>query len=99
MFDKTSRYAHSETAALEVTAPDGTVREIRYVRRRFIPPAAGSTVVVEHTVAPGERLDNVTACYLGDPSQFWRICDANEAMDPEDLEEVGTTIKIVMPGL
>lgn len=99
MFDKTSRYAHSETAALEVTGPDGTVREVRYVRRRFIPPAAGSTVVVEHTVAPGERLDNVTARYLGDPAQFWRICDANEAMEPKELEEVGRSIKIAMPGL
>ena len=97
MFDRSSRYANSETTTLEVTGPDGAVREVRYVRRRFIPSAASSTVVVEHTVAAGERLDNLTARYLGDPAQFWRICDANETMNPEELEEVGRQIKITMP--
>ena len=27
----------------------------------------------------GERLDNVAAQYLGDPTLFWRLCDANNA--------------------
>lgn len=99
MFDRSSRYANSETTTLEVTGPDGTVREVRYVRRRFIPSAANSTVVVEHTVAAGERLDNLTARYLGDPAQFWRVCDTNGAMDPKELEVTGRSIKIAMPGL
>lgn len=99
MLDPTSRYAKCETATLTVTDPDGTSREIRYVRRRFIPPAEGMTVIVEHTFTQGERLDNITAQYLGDPTQFWRICDANEVMDPDELEEVGRSIKIAMPTL
>ncbi len=98
MFDKTSRYSECETATLQVTEPDGTVRELRYVRRRFVPPAAGMTVVVEHTVGAGERLDTITARYLGDPAQFWRLCDANGAMGPEELEETGRSIKIALPG-
>ena len=35
----------------------------------------------------GDRLDNVSAQYLGDPEQFWRLCDANNAMEPEELTE------------
>ena len=97
MFDPTSRYSQCETEKLKVTDPDGKIREIHYAKRRFIPPAAGTTVIVEHTVTQGERLDNITAQYLGDPTQFWRICDANEVMNPKELEEVGKAIKIAMP--
>ena len=36
-----------------------------------------------------------TAQYLGDPEQFWRICDANDAMRPDDLTaEVGRRLLI-----
>lgn len=99
MFDATSRYAQCETAVMKGTDPDGTGREIRYVRRRFAPSAEGMTTLVEHTVKQGDRLDNVTARYLGDPTQFWRVCDANEAMDPQELEVIGRTIRIAMSGL
>ncbi len=97
MFDPTSRYAKCEIATLNIAGPDGTTREVRYVRRRFIPPAEGMTVVVEHTVIQGERLDNTTAQYLGDPTQFWRLCDANDVMNPEELEEIGRSVKIAVP--
>ena len=96
MFEKTSRYATCETASLNVTDPDGTSREIRYAKRRFIPPADDMSVLIEHTVDQGERLDNITAKYLGDPTQFWRLCDANNVMNPGDLEKTGQTIKITM---
>lgn len=100
MFDPTSRYYSLETAKLEVADADGAPRVIAYKRRRFIPPADGQTTLVEHTVTQGERLDNITARYLGDPLQFWRICDANLALDPEELtDETGRTIAITMPKL
>lgn len=99
MFDKTSRYAQIETTTLKVTDADGTTREVRYVRRRFLPDPAGMTTVVEHTVTEGDRLDNVTTKYLGDPTLFWNVADANNAMRPEELtEEVGRTLKVAMPG-
>ena len=97
MFDPSSRYAKCGIATLSVTDPDGTAREIRYVKRRFIPPTEGMTVIVEHLVTQGGRLDNITAQYLGDPTQFWRLCDANEVMNPDELEEIGISIKIAMP--
>jgi hypothetical protein len=51
----------------------------------------------EHVVTQGERLDNITALYLGDPEQFWRLCDANAAMQPEELEEISRRLRITLP--
>ena len=52
----------------------------------------------EFTVTEGDRLDNITARTLGDPQQYWRICDANNSMHPAELTaEVGRTLKIPVP--
>ena len=100
MFETTSRYATIETVTMEVTDADGTTRTIAYKRRRFIPPSGDAATLVEHTVVQGERLDNITARYLADPTQFWRVCDANEALLPDELtDEAGRAIKIGMPQL
>ena len=60
---------------------DATDGPVAYVKRRFVP--AARTVPGDrrtHTVEQGERLDNIAAQYLGDPTLFWRLCDANRAM-------------------
>jgi hypothetical protein len=90
-----SRYA--KTGTLQITVPDGAggKREIVYQSRRFIPPAGSAgQLLVEHTMLDGERLDGIAARYLGDPSQYWRICDSNAAVDPSELEEPGRVIVI-----
>ena len=92
MFPVTSRYATVETAKL--TLPDG--REIVYLRRRF-PPRVAAVPLAEHLVTESDRLDNVTAIYLGDPEQFWRVCDANNALRPAEMEEDGR--RIVIPAV
>jgi hypothetical protein len=97
MFQPGSRYEEVETATIEVAMPDGSTRTVAYKRRRFIPPAEGLTALVEHTVAAGERLDLIAATYLGDPAEFWRLCDANGVMRPAELEETGRTIVIALP--
>ncbi|HZT57821.1 MAG TPA: LysM domain-containing protein, partial [Pyrinomonadaceae bacterium] len=51
----------------------------------------------EHTVTQGERLDQIAAQYLGDPEQFWRICDANGALRPEELLETGRRVRLTLP--
>ena len=99
MFDPTSRYSGLEIATLVVPDRDDGTREIRYVRRRIIPPAGTSTTLVEHTVAQGERLDRITARYTADPTQFWRLCDTNNVMQPEELEEIGRVIAIAIAGI
>lgn len=98
MFEPPSRYAEIETAVHETRGPDGEPRPLRYVRRRFIPPAGAGTTLLEHLVTGGDRLDNLTARYLGDPTEFWRVADANGAMRPEALtEEPGRRIRIALP--
>jgi hypothetical protein len=92
-FPPSSRYNAVETATL--TAPDG--RTIVYLRRRFVPPPDRFALLQEHTVVPGERLDQIAAQYLGDPEQFWRICDANNAIDPAELTEPGRRLRITLP--
>lgn len=97
MFAPGSRYAQTPTATIAVTAPDGTQRTVTYVRRRLLPRPQDHTLLTEHTLAPGERLDHIASRYLGDPTQFWRICDATDALSPADLETVGRRLPIAMP--
>jgi nucleoid-associated protein YgaU len=94
IFRPTSRYF--AVPAVKYAVPNGP--EVAYLQRRFLPPAGWSTVVAAHTVTEGDRLDNITARYLGDPEQFWRLCDANNALDPYDLTaEIGRRLKIPLP--
>ena len=94
MFEPTSRYYALPTATH--TTSDG--REIPYKRRRFLPSAAALPLLVEVVVAQGDRLDLITARTLGDPEQFWRVCDANDAMNPADLTaELGRTLRVPVP--
>src|SRR4051812_6288827 len=101
MFDTSSRYAPLPTATLKVpdSGGDGGAREVRYVTRRIIAPAGDATTLVEHTVVQGERLDHIAARYAGDPTQFWRICDANNVADAETLETTGRVVRIAVPRL
>jgi hypothetical protein len=88
-----------EQATITAVDSDGAARTVTFVRRRFLPGTAGQTTLVEHLVVDGERLDNLTARYLGDPTQFWRVCDANEVFRPDELtERPGRPIDIAMPG-
>jgi hypothetical protein len=75
----------------------GNEREVRFVRRRFVPGVGEHIALAQHVVAPGERLDLIAGRYLGDPTQFWRICDANGVMRPDELEQVGLVIDVSMP--
>jgi len=94
LFPPGSRYHGIETATL--VRSDET--EIIYLRRRFLPPADRFTTIQEHVVAQGDRLDNITARYMGDPLQFWRVCDAHDAMNPPDLTApIGRRLRITLP--
>ena len=93
-FPPTSRYFGLEIARLNT--PDGRV--VAYVRRRFIPQPESFQLLQEHIVREGERLDLIAAAFLGDPEQFWRICDANNAMEPDDLTAApGRRIRVTLP--
>jgi len=81
MFDHTSRYYTLDTATL--TAPDGSVTV--YVRRRFLPQGGSLPLMLEAAVMPGDRLDLLANRVYGDPLAFWRIGDANDALDPLEM--------------
>ena len=95
MFDSQSRY--SKLTPETMTAADGTV--ITYTSRRFLPQGDALPVLQQVTVIAGDRIDLVTSRTLRDPTQFWRICDANDAMDPLDLADVpGAILVVPIPG-
>ena len=94
MFPVTSRYYGIAVATLKTSEE----HEVVYLRRRFVPGGESAVVLAEHVVAQGDRLDNVTARYLGDPEQFWRLCDANLAMLPDELTaEPGRRLRVPLP--
>lgn len=94
LISATSRYAAVGRARLELAEE----RVIVYLQRRFLPPAETLAEIQRHTVKQGERLDQIAAQYLNDPELFWRICDANNAMMPDDLTaEPGRRLRITLP--
>lgn len=95
MFDHTSRYASIETVQYD-NLPDG--RKISYKRRRFLPKGTSMPLLQEVMVLEGDRLDLIAYKGLGDPEQFWQVCDANDAMNPDELTaEVGQVLRIPLP--
>ena len=93
-FPQTSRYFGLETVKLEKENGESIV----YLKRRFIPQADRFSLIQEHTVSEGDRLDNISHQYLGDPEQFWQLCDANNAMVPDELTAIaGDKIRITLP--
>jgi hypothetical protein len=93
-FPATSRYFQIETATWKMRTGETVV----YVGRRFVPSPDRFQTLLEHSVTQRERMDNITANYLGDPEQFWRVCDANNAMRPDELtERIGRKLRITLP--
>ena len=93
-FPITSRYYSIGTSTL--VSPAG--QTIIYLQRRWLPSPDGFALLQTHVVTQDERLDNIANKYLGDPLAFWRICDSNGAMRPEELTEtIGRTLRITLP--
>lgn len=92
-FAPNSRYAGLEIVKIEI---DGETWS--YVRRRFLPQPENLAVAGEHAAVQGERLDHIAARYVGDPELFWRVCDGNRILRPEELTEtIGRRIVITLP--
>ena len=93
-FSATSRYA--KLPVLTYVDADGHAHS--YVARRFVPPSSSFTLLQHHTIVEGDRLDNLGARYLGDPEMFWKLCDANDVLDPDELTaRVGRQLRITLP--
>ena len=97
-----SRYDGVPTGSVPVPDGAGGTREVRYLLRRTAPEPGTAAPLAVHRVAADDRLDLVTARYLGDPTAFWRVADANAALDPEELvgpHAEGADLVIPVPGV
>jgi hypothetical protein len=93
LFPPNSRYHNLPTATL--AGPDGA--EVVFLIRRLVPPPEDYDAAGRYPVGEGDRLDNVAFRLLGDPELFWRLCDANRAVVPTDLEEPGRALVVPLP--
>ncbi|MEV0293905.1 tail protein X [Nocardia sp. NPDC050710] len=75
-----------------MAVPDATGRVVPAKGIRPLPEVAGR---LDHTLAAGDRLDQLAFTYYGRALDYWRICDANpEFLSPLALigmEPIGTT--------
>ncbi len=93
-FPSSSRYHDVEI--VRHTLPDGRV--VSHLRRRIVPPPENFATLQEHAVQEDERLDQIAARYLGDPTLYWKICDANLALRPDDLVAApGRVLRLALP--
>ncbi len=93
-FPPNSRY--HRTATIRGKLADGVERV--WLAQRFPPDPDSLATVQVHEVEGGERLDNIAAATLGDPEQYWRLCDANRTLRPEELTETpGRRLRIPLP--
>jgi len=93
-FPPNSRYHGVQIKA----AKSETGETFVYLKRRFVTPPESFALLQYHTVVQGDRLDNLAHKYLGDPEQFWRLCDANNAIRPNALTAtVGRKLRITLP--
>jgi hypothetical protein len=100
MFSR-SRYDGLPVAVVVVPDGDGGEREVAYLRTRTPGDPDAMTPAAWHRVGQHDRLDLVAATYLGDVGAFWRICDANRALDPDDLvapSAEGSVLVVPAPG-
>jgi hypothetical protein len=89
-----SRYRDTPTA--ELTHADATVTV--YLRRRFLPQPEKLATLGTVTVRDGHRVDTLAAGVFGDPTLFWRLCDANLVSRPTDLvAEPDRVLRVASP--
>lgn len=93
-YPQNSRYYGIPTQS--VTTEDG--RTVSCLTRRVVPQPSAFATLQLITLRDGDRLDQLAAQYLGDPLLFWRLCDANGVLRPDELTETaGATLRITLP--
>lgn len=96
MFDSKSRYYNLKNKTM--TLANGKTVTVK--ERRFLPQGTTMSRLADVIVNRGDRLDQITARTLGDPEQYWRVADANNALDPFALVVIpGDIVRIPVPTL
>lgn len=74
-----SRYVNNTIVTLAVNGADRQVIAMNE-------PQVTTFQYIAHTYSADETIDNIAFTYLGDPTQWWQIADANpEVMDWNNL--------------
>jgi hypothetical protein len=78
MFFPGSRYL--SLTQYSVTLPSGGTVQVTRLPTPGLPLVLGY-----YRRAAGDRLDQIAARFMSDATQFWHICDANDAVVPDAL--------------
>ncbi|HEY3256768.1 MAG TPA: hypothetical protein VGJ91_22585 [Polyangiaceae bacterium] len=87
MIDKKSRYGKTPIVSL----PRAGEEPLQLVGLRLIAPVPAVFFV---SPVQGDRLDLLSQTYYRDPTQFFRIADASDQLDPFDVVELGVPLAI-----
>jgi hypothetical protein len=82
VFDKKSRYVKN-ASTYEATDKRG-----RKVVALTVADKPEQTLLGEHLLKEGQRLDHLANFYVEDPNAFWRISELNDVTLPDQLAEV-----------
>jgi hypothetical protein len=82
IYERNSRYA--KFAKIEET----TDAEGRKVLTMGVARVPAQKELGEHIRRDGQRLDHLASYYLKDASAYWRICEMNDVLLPDQLAEV-----------
>ncbi|HEV7310302.1 LysM domain-containing protein [Ensifer sp.] len=77
---------------------DENGNETVYLARRIVPSPERFVEVGQIEVKEDDRIDNIAADQIGDPELYWRLADANGALNPAELtERNGRKLRITLP--
>jgi hypothetical protein len=94
VLSSTSRYAQIDIATYSMNGAT-----VPYLRRRFLPRPDSLPLMTTVTITPDSRIDLIAAKLQGDPQRYWKIADANAAMNPVDLmSHLGAALRIPRVG-
>lgn len=94
-FPPTSRYAE---VGVDAWDPGDGTPPVPFLRRRLCPRADRFALLYEVRVAEGDRRDLLAARHVGDAELWWRLADADGAVDPRELvRPIGRRLRITLP--
>lgn len=94
-----SRYDAAQVDTAVVTDGAGGLREVAYLLPRTPRDPATVVPLAWHRVSETDRVDLLAHQYLGDPQAWWRICDANAALDPDELVGPDNDGRVIVIGV
>lgn len=93
-FPPTSRYSDIEITTYD---PGDGAQAIPQLARRFCPEPERFALLYWVQVIESDRRDTLAAGHIGDPELWWRLADANGAIDPRELTTpVGSVVRITL---